>query len=256
MVTNNYLLKAKITHKRVFPKTNSFCYNSTYITLPLFHKETILNKIFSINKFNLFSFHEQDHGTRQPNSNTSLWALEILKKTGLNPNNIHEIMLLTHPRCLGFVFNPVSFYFCLNKANQLISIIAEVNNTFGQTHSYVIFEKDFTPISNNKIYKTTKEFFVSPFFNIEGNYEFSFNYSNTHITIFINYYKENKLILTTSLIGKRHHLCTKSLTTSIFTTFKTVFLINFQAVKLLIKKLKFKTPPKKFSNNITLNTHD
>ena len=256
MVKNNYLLKAKVMHKRVFPKENFFSYNSTYIILPLFNKEAVLNKIFSINKLNLFSFYDKDHGTRKQNSNTLIWALEILKKTGLNQNDIQEITLLTHPRCLGFVFNPVSFYFCLNKTNNVISIIAEVNNTFGQTHSYVIFEEDFRPISNNKFYRATKEFFVSPFLSIEGDYEFLFNYSNTNISIIINYYKEGKLMLTTSLVGKRQNLCAKNLTTSIFTTFKTVLLINFQAAKLLMKRLAFKTPPKQLSNKITFNEHD
>lgn len=256
MVKNNYLLKAKVMHKRVFPKENFFYYNSTYIILPLFNKEVVLNKIFSINKFNLFSFYDKDHGTRKQNSNTLIWALEILKKTGLNQNDVQEIMLLTHPRCLGFVFNPVSFYFCLNKTNNVISIIAEVNNTFGQTHSYVIFEEDFRPIFNNKFYRATKEFFVSPFLSNEGGYEFLFNYSNTSITIIINYYKEGKLMLKTSLVGKRQNLCVKSLVTSVFTTFKTVLLINFQAVKLLMKRLAFKMPPKELSNKITFNKHD
>ncbi len=243
-------------HARILPVKNVFSYGSTYIAFPLFKVNLIKKFILSVNSFNLFSFYDKDHGERTKNSSTKEWALSLIKEAGFVKEEISEIILLTHLRCMGFVFNPVSFYFCFNKSNEIITIIAEVNNTFSQTHSYVIYEEDKSPIIQNKIYKAEKEFFVSPFLTREGNYEFRFNYGEEKIKIFINYFKENKLVLFTSLIGSRSDLNSYSLIFSIGTTFKTVALIVYQALKLITKKIKFRRPPSKLKNQTTFNKHD
>lgn len=253
-MVNNYLFQAKVMHKRHFPCVNFFCYNSSYLIFPLFNKEAIKNTILSINKWNVFSFYDKDHGTRKKDSNTRQWAMEKLLEIGIKEGEISEIVLLTHPRCFSFVFNPVSFYFCLNGNSEVITIIVEVNNTFSQTHSYIIHEKDFKPIQKNKVYKTTKEFFVSPFMKREGEYHFRFSYGEEKIAIFIDYFKDGKLMLETSLIGKRTALTVKSLIGKLFTTFKTMLLILYQGFKLaFIKSLKFRRPTELLPNNITYN---
>lgn len=239
-------------HSRVYPVKNSFCYNSTYIAIPLFKIDLIKNFILSINSFNLFSFYDKDHGTRLKNSNTKDWALNLLNEAGFDEKEVSNITLLTHLRCLGFVFNPVSFYFCFNASSQIIAIIAEVNNTFGETHSYIICEEDKSPILPAKIYKAEKEFFVSPFLKREGRYEFKFIYSEEKIKILINYFKDDTLILLTSLIGDRTNLTPSRLILGFGTTFKTIFLILYQALKLIIKKIKFKKPPQQLTNKITI----
>lgn len=212
------------------------------------------NTILSINKWNIFSFYDKDHGTRTKDANTAKWAMEKLLAIGITESEILEIVLLTHPRCFGFVFNPVSFYFCLNRNSEVIVIIAEVNNTFSQTHSYVIYEKNSEPIQKNKVYKATKEFFVSPFMKCNGEYHFRFTYGEEKIAILIDYYKDEKLMLTTSLIGKRTALTAKSLIGKLFTTFKTMLLILYQGLKLVfIKGLKFRQPTELLPNNITYN---
>lgn len=236
------LMKAKVFHRRLLPK-NIFCYKAGYILIPLISK--FKNpQFFSVNKFNIFAFYEKDHAYRNKNPIID-WVFKKLKEVGVSENAISEVVLLTHPRCLGFVFNPVSFYFCFNKEGQPVVVIAEVNNTFGQTYSYIIHEKDFTPIVTNKIYKMEKEFFVSPFFKTEGYYEFRFSYSNDKIAVFINYFKENALAFETSLIGNLVKFTPRNSLPYIFTTFKTVLLVGFQALILkFIKKLKFRRPPK------------
>jgi DUF1365 family protein len=250
------LLKGKVFHKRVLPG-NVFCYKSCYITLPLIAESVAGERknppLFSVNKFNIFSFHDKDHGKR--NGEKALdWAFEMLKESGLSKNQISEIILLTHPRCFGFVFNPVSFYFCLNFESNLIAVIAEVNNTFGETHSYVINEENFTPILSNKKYTATKEFFVSPFLQREGYYEFRFSYSENKIAVFIDYFKNEILSFQTSLTGNIEEFTIKNSIPNIFTTFKTVVLIGFQALILIfLKKLKFRRPPKQLNNTFTKN---
>jgi DUF1365 family protein len=241
------LMQAKVFHKRTTPQ-NIFCYKAGYILIPLLGK--FKNpKFFAINKFDVFSFYNKDHGKRN-NTRAIDWALQMLEYAGIQENTVAEIALLTHPRCLGFVFNPVSFYFCLSSENNLLAVIAEVNNTFGQTHSYIIHEANYTPIVPSKKYTTPKEFFVSPFFQIEGHYEFRFSYTQDKIAVFIDYFTNNLLAFETSLIGNVVEFTPRNALPYVFTTFKTVFLIGIQALILkFIKKLKFRKPPTQTPNH-------
>ncbi len=244
-------LKAKVIHKRIAPR-NFFCYKSGYIIFPLIGNFP-LPKLFSVDAFNIFSFYNKDHANRKGTS-TLAWAQEKLETVGIKKDAISQIVLMTHPRCLNFVFNPVSFYFCLNEKEQPIAIIAEVNNTFGQTHSYILHEQDFSPIVQNKIYKAQKEFFVSPFFEREGNYEFRFAYSPHNIAICINYFKNDILAFETSVAGKIVEFKPSSALPYLFTTFKTVALTILQAFILkFMKKLKFRKPPIQLTNSTTVN---
>jgi len=244
-------LKAKVVHKRTSPY-NFFCYKAGYIVLPLIG-ELQTPRFFSVDSFNIFSFHNKDHANRDGTS-TLAWVYEKLETVGIEKDGISQIMLMTHPRCLNFVFNPVSFYFCLNEKEQPIAIIAEVNNTFGQTHSYIIHENDLSPIVQNKVYKAQKEFFVSPFFEREGCYEFRFSYLPKNIAVFINYFKSDILAFETSVAGKIVELTPLNSLPYVLTTFKTVVLTILQAFILkFLKKLKFTRPPVQLKNSTTVN---
>ena len=238
-----YLFKASIFHKRFYPKPNQFCYSGFYIKFSIDKIESLKSILFSINSFNLFSFYEKDHGYRD-GSKLDAWARDTLRKSGLT-NFDGRIVLHTFPRVLGYVFNPVSFWYCYKK-KELIAVICEVNNTFGESHSYVIINKK----NNNVI--LPKKFHVSPFYDVKGDYEFDFQKNNF---VKINYYFDNKLQLTTSIKGE-------NISWSDFNLFKifvrhpfyTVFVIlfiHYQAIKLYIKKNKYFPKPEKLTPNIT-----
>ena len=244
-------LKAKVVHKRISPY-NFFCYKAGYVILPLIGKIQV-PKLFSIDSSNIFSFHNKDHANRDGTS-TLAWVYEKLETVGIKKDDVSQVVLMTHPRCFNFVFNPVSFYFCLNEKQQPIAIIAEVNNTFGQTHSYIIHENDLSPIVQSKVYKAQKEFFVSPFFEREGYYEFRFAYLPKNIAVFINYFKNDILVFETSVAGKIVEFTPLNSLPYVFTTFKTVALTLFQAFILkFLKKLKFRRPPTQLKNSTTVN---
>ena len=145
------LFKAKIFHKRFLPNENEFSYSGFYIKVSLANLKELNSLLFSVNKFNLFSFYEKDYGYRD-GSSPEVWAKDILNKAGLN-NFKGRLVLHTVPRVLGYAFNPVCFWYCYDK-NKLFAIICEVNNTFGESHNYVIkkmiigtivlFQKNFT----------------------------------------------------------------------------------------------------------------
>lgn len=203
---------------------------------------------FSVDSFNIFSFHNKDHATRN-GKQTLPWIFEMLEGSGVKKQEIANVELLTHPRCFGFVFNPVSFYFCFDEKEEIVAVVAEVNNTFGQTHSYVVKNEDGLPINEMKFYKMKKELFVSPFFSVEGHYEFRFVHKKDpkkqKIAVFINYFKEGNLAFETSLTGKLVKFSARNAMPYVFTTFKTVFLTVVQAFRLkFLKKLKFNKPKK------------
>jgi len=251
----NSIFTANVFHKRLFPSVNRFNYKVFYLFFNInkLHKNKL--KLLSINKFNIFSFFNCDHG-KKDGSDTTLWIRDLLLQNNLN-QKVKQIFLLTHPRVLGYVFNPVSFWFCCNENNKLISVLAEVNNTFGETHSYLIFNKDFSEITSSQLFNANKHFHVSPFYKVSGNYEFRFVFTDEKIIIWINYFYDNKKQLITKVLCKRNELSDFNLIKYFvkipLLTFKIVFLIHWQALKLLFKKNKYNSKPQQKLNKLTIN---
>lgn len=253
MIKNPFLMKGDIMHHRFFPKKNHFNYKSTYISFPISKINELKKTLFSLNKFNLFGFYNSDYGDKNLD-NIEGWIYRTLQEN--NINNIKEIVLITHPRVLGYVFNPVSFWMCLNNKNQLIAVLSEVNNTCGQKHNYLCFKDDLKPIKPDDWIESKKEFYVSPFMKIEGKYKFRFEYSEYNMNFFINYIVDDKLKLSTSLKCDLQEFSNKNLLFTFlkmpFFTFKTVFLIHYQAIKLYFKSIKYYKCPKALEKNLTI----
>ena len=237
------LFKSSIYHKRFFPKANEFRYSGFYIKFSIDKLQSLKSHLFSVNRFNLFSFYEKDHGYRD-GSKLDAWARETLGKAGLTNFN-GRIVLQTFPRVLGYVFNPISFWYCY-KRQHLTAVICEVNNTFGESHSYVITNHD------KKNVTLPKEFHVSPFYDIKGDYEFDFQKTNF---VKINYYFDNKLQLTTSINGENipwsDFNLFKIFVRHPFYTIFVILFIHYQAIKLFVKKNKYFPKPEKLTPNTT-----
>ncbi len=246
-------LTAKIMHKRLFPKINQFTYFVFYICADIKKIKNIKSLFFSVNRFNIFSFYNKDHGKKN-DQDPEKWLLEILAQN--NIKNIENIVLLSHPRILGYVFNPVSFWFCLNKDQELMAVLAEVNNTFKESHNYLIYDEKNKKIDNQTKYIAKKEFHVSPFMKRKGHYEFRFDFSQNNIFVAIDFFNDkNEKILLTSLSGKRQDLTSKTLLFNFFKfpflTFKIIFLIHYQAIKLILKKIKYIPKPIQYKHKLT-----
>ena len=225
-------------HKRFHPKVHAFTYPAFFFGLDCDSLENLAknNLFFSYNRFNLFSIYDKDYlkNTKQTIANK---ARSILQQHG-HTDTITSIKLLTSARCLGYCFNPVSFYYCYTEQT-LTYIIAEVNNTFGERHPYIL---SCTHDQTGKLITSsaTKEFYVSPFFDTDGFYDFKFTPYNNTMKLIIDYKKENRLLLHASLCGSQS--CMTSLTTlklllSLpWTCFATFSRILFQAFNLKFKK--------------------
>ncbi len=210
---------------------------------------TDTNKQLAVNRFSFISFHSKDHNNKD--NSLQQWIDDVLRQNDIH-HKIDNIALIAMPRILGYVFNPISFWLCFDKKQQLKAVLCEVNNTFGEKHNYLCVPKLNDSIHADEWLEAEKLFHVSPFLKIEGKYKFRFSIKEKTIKIWINYYdKDDNKQLVTSLIGDLSPLSKNALRRVFIShpliTFKTIFLIHWQAMKLLAKKIKFIPKPKQLN---------
>ena len=253
MISSIY--NGKVIHKRFKPKEHFFKYSvfSLLIDLSELNQLDKEIKFFSFNKFNLISFYEKDHGSRDGSSLVA-WV-----KKNLEANNIHfkdiKIKLLCYPRIFGYVFNPLSVFFIYNSNEKLISILYEVKNTFGEQHTYIFkVDADLKLFQHN----CSKKFHVSPFIEMDCNYFFRILKPEDKMSVIIDQYQANEKILYASQDGKRVDFNSKELLKSYLKhplmTFKIISAIHFEAFKLWTKGIKFIKKKLKIKNNITFES--
>lgn len=250
------LLIADVAHMRLRPRRNGFNYGVYYIYAPVAALGDIGRGIpfLSVNRFNLLSFYDRDHGQRN-GAPLLPWIKGVLSRFGVPEEHAQDIRLLTMPRLFGHVFNPVSFWFCFDAEDNLRAVLSEVNNTFGDSHSYISFRDDHGVIAPDDILTTQKIFHVSPFMDVRGGYTFRFAVKNDKIGVWINHDDGEGLMLTTSLVGRRQPLTARHLIAAFFrfplVTFKVIGLIHYQAIKLVFKGIKYRPRPEPPQEEIT-----
>ena len=252
-MTNSCIYNGSVIHKRFKPKKHFFKYRVFSLLIDLSELNELNNKLkfFSLNKFNLISFYEKDHGERDGSSLIN-WVKFNLSNNNINTENI-KIKLLCYPRILGYVFNPLSIFFIYDKNDKLISILYEVKNTFGEQHTYVFkVDSDEKLIQNN----CSKKFHVSPFIEMNCNYFFRILNPVESLSVIIDQYDKEGKILFASQDGKRSDLTSENLMNSYLKhplmTFKIISAIHFEAFKLWIKGIKFVKKKLKIKNNLTV----
>jgi len=250
---NSYIYNGTVIHKRFKPKEHFFKYKVFSLLIDLSELESLDKKIsfFSLNKFNLISFYEKDHGNRDGSSLIE-WVKFNLNENKINSKNI-KIKLLCYPRIFGYVFNPLSVFFIYNSDDQLISILYEVKNTFGEQHTYI-----FRVEEKNNLFQHNceKKFHVSPFIEMNCKYFFRILKPSEKISVIIDQYDQEDKILYASQDGKRTDFTSSQLIKSYIKhplmTFKVILAIHFEAFKLWAKGIKFVKKKLKIKNNITI----
>ena len=230
-----------VMHRRLRPAVNAFVYPVFYIQLPVRDLTAGNCGIFAVDRGNLLSFWQKDHGARD-GSPLLPWISALLRQRGLPDDG--EIMLQTFPRVFGLVFNPVSFWFCRNAAGALIAVLAEVNNTFGGRHHYLLHNPDGAPLVDGQELRAEKVFHVSPFNEIEGGYRFRFHLDRPVPLARIDYDDAQGELLLTSISGKARAWSTVALLGAFlrmpFLTAGVLFRIHWQAMKLWLKGVPFR----------------
>lgn len=248
------LFFGQVMHRRLRPTGHQFVYPVYFFLLSLKSIEAAGNRLFSINRFNFFSFHFADHGARD-GSHPLAWIGEMLASNGIVADG--EISLQCFPRVLGFVFNPVSFWYCHNSAGDLVAVLAEVNNTFGERHNYLLAHQDGRPIADGEMIERQKVFHVSPFMAVSGYYRFRFfaKRQSNHVSdtdanwrmACIDHGDTAGDLLHTALSGTAVPLGSASLLRAFFgyplLTLGVVVRIHWQALRLWLKRVPFFTKP-------------
>lgn len=244
----------RVMHRRDAPVYNAFVYPTFFLRLPLSQLGRAANGVLRVNRWGLLSFQARDHGPRD-GSPLEPWVHNLLATANL-PEADGEIVLQAYPRVLGFVFNPVSFYYCHGRDGALRAVIAAVNNTFGENHNYILAHADRRPILETDVLTAKKVFHVSPFFSVTGGYRFRFKTARDSQLANIDYCDAHGHTLTTAIYGKGEALtgaaCRKALLAQPLMTFAVVARIHWQALKLWVKRVPFFTKPEPPTTTISL----
>ncbi len=244
----------QVRHKRLRPKVHAFAYGSYFLWLPMVQMSQKKGDGSPLgwNRFAPMSFFDEDHGDgRGPKEGGSLaWAREVFEKEGVQGVD-GEIWLHCFPRVWGYTFKPVSFWYGHDAQGQLLAILVEVNNTFGERHCYLLKHPKY-----GAELKADKVFHVSPFCAVKGEYRFRFMLKDSgtnqsedpaHTVVRIEYHDEEGPLLLTSVSGTLSPLSAKNARQAMLKyplmTFGVMFRIHWHALRLWIKKAQFHSKP-------------
>ena len=247
---NSCIYNGVVKHQRFKPIKHSLDYNTFSLLLDLDEIESLTKNIsiFSLNKFNIFSFYNVDHGARD-GSLLKDWVLKNIKKFKIS-NNITKIKLLCYPRIFGYVFNPLSIFYCYEN-NDLRAIFYEVKNTFNEQHTYIFKIND-----NEKIeQKCKKKFYVSPFMDMETYYNFKLLDPKEKLSIFIKQTDGQETVLTATQTGDKKEFSFRQLLINFFKypfmTIKIISSIHYEAFFLWKKGAVYRKRENKILNNLS-----
>lgn len=246
MTTPAQIIRGQVMHERLRPAHHRFVYPVFCLRLNLARLDEIQTIGFGVNRWRPVSIYTQDYGPKD-GSNLEQWMRELLAQHQIEADG--EIWLHTFPRVLGFVFNPVNFWYCYDSQNGLRAVLAEVNNTFGETHRYLIAAHNKQCIESNTHLECIKMMHVSPFCEVQGHYAFSFRDTPHSSWVGIDYFDANGLLIKTSVGGKRQPLNRQTLWRALLAqpllTIGVFAKIHWQAWHLWRKRVPFfrKPPP-------------
>ncbi|WFU74962.1 MULTISPECIES: DUF1365 domain-containing protein [unclassified Bradyrhizobium] len=238
------LYRGKVMHARWQPVQHRFTYEvmSLLIDLDRLDDADRQSRLFGVNRAAIFSFHERDHGNRA-GAKLSQYARKLAVERGIDLSG-GRVLLLCYPRLLGYVFNPLSIYFCYRASGELALLIYEVRNTFGEMHSYVL---PVLKAAGARAIRQTqaKEFYVSPFMEMRMQYRFSISPPARHVRVRILQTNEQGAIFAAAFIGRRRRLTGPRLVAAFFglplVTVKVMIAIHWEALWLWIKGVPYVT---------------
>lgn len=228
-------------HHRLEPIKNRFVYRVFMFCVDLDEIDALHRslRLFSSERYNLFSLRKSDHmnfgkGTIKEN------VLEYLRRKGIDLTG-GRIELVTNLRMFGYVFNPVSFYYCYDKKGNPVCAVPEVGNTFGEIKPYLLDGSDRNQSGFRK--KVVKYFYVSPFIGLDTTFDFNLGIPGERLHVTIDDYQEGKKFFLSAVTGTRKALTDARLLWYVFRfpfiTLQVITLIHWQALKLYVRKLPF-----------------
>ena len=241
-----------VTHARFRPKVHRLRYRMLQGLFDLDELPGLDRRLrfFSHNRSNLFSFHDRDHG--DGGASLRPWVDRQLTAAGVRPRGL-RVRLLCMPRMLGYAFNPLSVYFCSDGDGRLRCLIYQVNNTFGERHSYVMpVEDQAGPVRQG----CDKRFYVSPFMEMDLTYGFTVAAPGEGVAVEVAVSDADGPLLDALFAGRRRELTDAALVRSLFTyplmTVMVVAAIHWHALKLWLKGVRLTRKPGPPAQAVTL----
>lgn len=255
-MTASALYSGRVMHRRLRPRAHRLTYRVFWLLLDLTEIDELDRRLrlFSRNRLNLLSFHDRDHGEGTGAAlrpRIDAWLARAGVDTGGGP-----VRLLTMPRVLGYVFNPISLFYCHHADGRLAAVVYEVTSTFGVRHSYVI------PVSADD--RTTgairqcaaKALHVSPFMSMQMDYEFRGHAPGERLDLTIDGLDAEGLLITASLAARRRPLTDGAILSAVaatpFLTLKVMAAIHWEALKLWVKGVRPRSAPMPAREPVTI----
>ena len=244
----------QVRHTRQRPSVHAFAYSTWFLLLPMRSMAVHGGGALALNRCALLSFHDADHGDGRAvaQGGALAWLDELLQAQGIHDAQ-GEVWLPTYARVLGYVFKPVSFWYCHRADHSLAAIVVEVNNTFGERHCYVLPEPRYgVSMAADKV------FYVSPFCEVHGNYVFRFMRTGSaphqRTVVRIDHHDEHGLLISTSVSGRLQTASTAVLRRALWShplhSLGVMARIHWQALQLWLKRVPLvskPSPPEQFA---------
>lgn len=253
---NSALYVGKVVHQRHTAPNHRLEYRVFSLLIDLDECESLDRslRLFSYNRFGLFSLLDRDHGLGD-GSDLRAYVRGRLADAGIEDAGA-SIRLLCYPRVLGYVFNPLSVFYCYGKDGSLRAVIYEVGNTFGERHSYII---PVEPSGRMMRHACDKVFYVSPFLPMDCRYRFHINAPDEQLRLFIHETRDGEPVLDAWFNGERRALDERGLIRVAFSipllTLKVIAGIHWEAFWLWRKGARFHKHPPTPKHGVTIINH-
>jgi hypothetical protein len=231
-----------VLHRRLRPRDNAFRYGTYFVMLPMRSLAAAGVPGLPRNRRGWLSFHDADHGDGR--ADALAWLTDLLATEGVHDAD-GEVWLHTYPRVLGYVFKPVSFWHCHRTDGSLAALVAEVNNTFGERHCYLLTGPQ---LAYGRELTARKVFHVSPFCRVEGRYRFRFMRTADRVVARVDHDDDAGALLQTSVSGVLEALTPRAVRRALWgqplMTLGVIARIHWQALKLFVKRVPLARKPK------------
>jgi len=240
---NSAIYEGTVAHRRFFPRGHRFSYGVYYLWLDLDELDELDRSLsgFGYNRAAPIAFHDRDHGPRD-GSALRPWFDAHLREAGIDLEG-GPVRILTLPRVLGHVFNPLSVWFGYGPGGDLRAVMYEVSNTFGQRHHHLCAVDGLDPNGNAR-HVFDKELFVSPFIDMDATYEFRVRPPDARAAVIVREYLPAGQILTATLVAGRRSLTVANLWRTFvahpLVTLKVIGGIHWEALRLWRKGAPFR----------------
>jgi DUF1365 family protein len=232
------IYSGNVMHRRVAPLGYRFSYPVFSLLLDIDQVQALSGNswLFSYNRFNLFAFHDRDHGSGD-GAPLRPWLERHLRKQAIDLDG-GRISLLCFPRLLGYAFNPLSIWYCWHRNGDLRAVLCEVRNTFGERHGYLLH--DHGRALSWPVRATRKKcFHVSPFLPMELDYRFRLSEPGKELGIAIHCLEKGTLRMAAAQVAAARSFCDLNLLRTFLRlplmTFKVIAMIHWQALKLFLR---------------------